>query len=202
MSVKKLSGECHRTPSMTTFVQVMAWYHQETSHYLSQCWLRSMSPYLMVSARQACLSQSYVLFTGFKTDRCLYLWWQIKQSAEIGAVVSLYAQYSPLPLLPLQSIYILYYIETYWCSEKQTEAGDFAKIVDFSAVEKHLADILIPGLVTWTALPPTRHCVDCFIVSKLQCGSSSFDQYPPLNCLLNKHSGAWTSQRDCKAWPC
>ena len=26
-------------------VQVMAWCHQATSHYLSQCWHRSMSPY-------------------------------------------------------------------------------------------------------------------------------------------------------------
>ena len=29
----------------STLVQVMAWCHQATSHYLSQCWLRSMSPY-------------------------------------------------------------------------------------------------------------------------------------------------------------
>ena len=28
-----------------TFVQVMAWCRQATSHYLSQCWTRSMSPY-------------------------------------------------------------------------------------------------------------------------------------------------------------
>ena len=28
-----------------TLVQVMAWCHQATSHYLSQCWHRFMSPY-------------------------------------------------------------------------------------------------------------------------------------------------------------
>ena len=28
----------------STLVQVMAWCRQATSHYLSQCWLRSMSP--------------------------------------------------------------------------------------------------------------------------------------------------------------
>ena len=28
-----------------TLVQVMAWCHQATSHYLSQCWPRFMSPY-------------------------------------------------------------------------------------------------------------------------------------------------------------
>ena len=30
-------------------VQVMAWCHQATSHYLSQCWCWSMTPYSMVS---------------------------------------------------------------------------------------------------------------------------------------------------------
>ena len=29
----------------STLVQVMAWCHQASSHYLSQCWPRSMSPY-------------------------------------------------------------------------------------------------------------------------------------------------------------
>ena len=33
------------TLAKSTLVQVMAWCHQATSHYLSQCWPRSMSPY-------------------------------------------------------------------------------------------------------------------------------------------------------------
>ena len=32
------------TYGKSTLVQVMAWCHQATSHYLSQCWPRSMSP--------------------------------------------------------------------------------------------------------------------------------------------------------------
>ena len=32
------------TDDKSTLVQVMAWYRQATSHYLSQCWPRSMSP--------------------------------------------------------------------------------------------------------------------------------------------------------------
>ena len=32
----------------TTLVQMMAWCHQVTSHYLSQCWPRSMSSYGVV----------------------------------------------------------------------------------------------------------------------------------------------------------
>ena len=35
----------HLTDHWSTLVQVMAWCHQATSHYLSQCWLRSLSPY-------------------------------------------------------------------------------------------------------------------------------------------------------------
>ena len=33
------------TDDKSTVVQVMAWCHQATSHYLSQCWPRSMSPH-------------------------------------------------------------------------------------------------------------------------------------------------------------
>ena len=36
------------TDDKSTLVQVMAWCHQATSHYLSQCWPRSMSPYGVV----------------------------------------------------------------------------------------------------------------------------------------------------------
>ena len=32
------------TDDKSTLVQVMAWCHQATSHYLSQCWPRSVSP--------------------------------------------------------------------------------------------------------------------------------------------------------------
>ena len=33
------------TDDKSILVQVMAWCHQATSHYLSQCWLSSLSPY-------------------------------------------------------------------------------------------------------------------------------------------------------------
>ena len=33
------------TDDQSILVQVMAWCHQATSHYLSQCWPRSLSPY-------------------------------------------------------------------------------------------------------------------------------------------------------------
>ena len=33
------------TDDQSTLVQVMAWCRQATSHYLSQCWPRSLSPY-------------------------------------------------------------------------------------------------------------------------------------------------------------
>ena len=33
------------TDEKSTLVQVMVWCHEATSHYLSQCWPRSISPY-------------------------------------------------------------------------------------------------------------------------------------------------------------
>ena len=33
------------TDDKSTLAQVMAWCHQATSHYLNQCWPRSLSPY-------------------------------------------------------------------------------------------------------------------------------------------------------------
>ena len=40
------SDECYwMLPLINKHVQVMAWCRQATSHYLSQCWTRSMSPY-------------------------------------------------------------------------------------------------------------------------------------------------------------
>ena len=46
-SVKLVSCECRKTSLIikSTLVQVMAWCRQATSHYLSQCWPRSLSPY-------------------------------------------------------------------------------------------------------------------------------------------------------------
>ena len=36
------------TDDKSTLVQVMAWCRQATSHYLSQCWPRSLSPYRVI----------------------------------------------------------------------------------------------------------------------------------------------------------
>ena len=51
VSLMKLpSDECHQTLQMisqhsSSLVHVMAWCRQATSHYLNQCWHRSVSPY-------------------------------------------------------------------------------------------------------------------------------------------------------------
>ena len=50
ISVKKFYTSTHFTNGLladgkSTMVQVMTWWRQATSHYLSQCWSRSMSPY-------------------------------------------------------------------------------------------------------------------------------------------------------------
>ena len=48
------------TDDKSTLVQVMAWCHQATSHYLSQCWPRSLWPY-DVTRPQWVKTSSYIL---------------------------------------------------------------------------------------------------------------------------------------------
>ena len=40
------------TDDKSTLVQVMAWCRQATSHYLSQCWPRSMSPNVVIRSQR------------------------------------------------------------------------------------------------------------------------------------------------------
>ena len=54
----------------STLVQVMAWCHQATSHNLSQCWPRSMSPYGVTRPQWVNIFHA-CLFTGrFSMTRC------------------------------------------------------------------------------------------------------------------------------------
>ena len=48
----------HLTDHHSTLVQVMAWCRQATSHYLSQCWPRSMSPYGVIRPQWVKITQS------------------------------------------------------------------------------------------------------------------------------------------------
>ena len=45
----------------STLVQVMAWGRQATSHYLSQCWHRSMSPYGVTRPQRVKYMISYIV---------------------------------------------------------------------------------------------------------------------------------------------
>ena len=47
------------TDDKSTLVQVMAWCHQATSHYLNQCWPRSPTPYGVTRTQWVKTSASY-----------------------------------------------------------------------------------------------------------------------------------------------
>ena len=47
------------------FVQVMAWCHQVTSHYLNQCWLRSLSPYGVTRPQRGWVKMPEILWITF-----------------------------------------------------------------------------------------------------------------------------------------
>ena len=62
----------------STLVRVMAWCRQGTSHYLSQCWDKSMSPYGVfgpewVNGYQTLVNYPCVAFRGYGiTEYCFY----------------------------------------------------------------------------------------------------------------------------------
>ena len=60
------------TDDKSTLVQVMAWCRQATSHYLSQCWARSMSPNC-VTRPQWVKIIDYCLH-GIRTDLTLHIY--------------------------------------------------------------------------------------------------------------------------------
>ena len=74
--VKLASGECHKTSLMIshkTLVQVMAGCHQATSHYLIQCWPRSISPH--VTTKSHPVNCDLLMPYGIKDFIHHYLWW-------------------------------------------------------------------------------------------------------------------------------
>ena len=53
-------------------VQVMAWCRQATSHYLSQCWLRSMSPYCITRPQWIKMLKHFLFFFVMLSDCLIY----------------------------------------------------------------------------------------------------------------------------------
>ena len=85
---------------------------------------------------------------------------------------------------------VLFNVRFYWCSEKQTEEGKFAKICCIYVCWKTLGWHFDSRLGHVNSSATIIWGVDCFTVAKLQRESSSFNDSPPLHCLLNKRSGA------------
>ena len=61
----------HFTDYKSTLVQVMAWCRQATSHYLSQCCPRSLSPYDVT--RPQWVKQKWMNLEGIPVNRVIYV---------------------------------------------------------------------------------------------------------------------------------
>ena len=68
----------HLTDHWSTLVQVMAWCHQATSHYLSQCWPKSLLPYDVTKSKwvKLKLSKMYSM-TDLAIHRLKFVWQSI-----------------------------------------------------------------------------------------------------------------------------
>ena len=62
----------------STLVQVMAWCCQETSHYLSLCWFRSMSPYDVTRPHRVNLLKWIFKCTTSYLWHIFYFYWQLR----------------------------------------------------------------------------------------------------------------------------
>ena len=78
------------TDDKSTLVQVMAWCRQATSHYLSQCWPRSLSPYGVtrpqwVSATQTLCEKNPSVISGFPSLRAsdVEFWYSLLVTCEL-----------------------------------------------------------------------------------------------------------------------
>ena len=61
------------TEDKSTLVQVMAWCRQATSHYLSQCWPRSMSPNGVTRPQWVkSIISNYMLWNKFMNTSCIF----------------------------------------------------------------------------------------------------------------------------------
>ena len=65
----------------STLVQVIAWCHQATSHYLRQCWPRSVSPNGItrpqwVKAHVSNYIQEHFLWNCYQVNDTGHLWWK------------------------------------------------------------------------------------------------------------------------------
>ena len=65
------------TDDKSTLVQVMAWCRQATSHYLSQCWPRSLSPYGVTRPQWVNRETGKNIFLRFLLTEHFF-WWNVK----------------------------------------------------------------------------------------------------------------------------
>ena len=54
------------TDDLSTLVQVMIWRRQATSHYLSQCWSRSVSPYGVTRPQSSMMTKFTDVYIGYR----------------------------------------------------------------------------------------------------------------------------------------
>ena len=100
------SDECHGT-SQSKLVKVMAWCRQATSHYLSQCWPSSMSPYGVTRPQwvNCTISGAYRnLETWAKTFLCF-------DTRDTNILIINFNWLSGI----IPSIFLAFWFEPFWC---------------------------------------------------------------------------------------
>ena len=96
------------TDDKSTLVQVMAWCRQATSHYLSQCWPRSLSPYGVT--RPQWVNIKWKSFVSFDMQ---YLFAHKTCTIQIGTLYKKEETFRKKKVSPRKAIYDITYTHTY-----------------------------------------------------------------------------------------
>ena len=75
------------TDDKSTLVQVMAWCRQATSHYLRQCWPRSLSPCGVTRPQWVKSLPTINYFNVYDKILVSYWWWKYLQEPHIDGLV-------------------------------------------------------------------------------------------------------------------
>ena len=67
------------TDDKSTLVHVTAWYRQATSHYLSQCWSRSLSPYGITRPQWVNTTMLFPCRSRWSMTRLSHLPWSVSR---------------------------------------------------------------------------------------------------------------------------
>ena len=119
------------TNDKSTLVQVMAWCSQATSHYLSQCWPKSISPHGVTNWpewEESCIEHTRDIYFWASAPKILFptlqhIYHRNSASATVGPVRLLYKCLQPKLIIYISYCYIHIHVTKIFNAENEGKLG-------------------------------------------------------------------------------